>query len=77
MGGDFGLYSGRKVRPLLEKIAREKGKSYEEIKAIFIEKIAKPATIFHEACEQLGNDYAKTLEEEENGINRKQGNISL
>jgi len=60
MGGDFGLYSGRKVRPLLEKIAREKGKTYEEVKAIFIEKFAKPATAkFHEACEQLADDYVR------------------
>lgn len=68
MGGEFGLYSGRAVRPLLQKIAKEKGKSYEEVKAVFIEKIAKPAEIkFKEACDKLADDYTKTLKDTEVG----------
>jgi Tfp pilus assembly ATPase PilU len=39
----FEFYDGRKVRPLIQKIAKEKGKSYQEIKNIFIEQIEKPA----------------------------------
>lgn len=45
MGGRFGIYNGKKVRPVLEKVAKEHNKSYEEVKKVFIKQIAEPDTI--------------------------------
>ncbi len=38
----FEAFDLRKVRPLLLKIAKEKGKTYEEVKRVFYEKIEIP-----------------------------------
>jgi len=38
----FEAFDLRKVRPLLLKIAKEKGKTYEEVKKVFYEKIEVP-----------------------------------
>ena len=38
----FEAYDLRKVKPLLLKIVKEKGKTYEEVKRIFYEKIEIP-----------------------------------
>jgi len=38
----FEAFDLRKVRPLLLKIAKEKSKTYEEVKRVFYEKIEVP-----------------------------------
>ncbi len=40
-GTEFEMYDGRKVRPMLERLAKENNKTYEQAKKAFIDKIAK------------------------------------
>lgn len=38
---EFEMFDGRVVAPMLRKLAKERGKTYEEAKKIFIDEFAK------------------------------------
>ena len=51
---EFQMYDGRKVKPLLMKIAKEKNKTYQEVKEKFIELFAKDSRKkFQKVCEKV------------------------
>lgn len=49
------MYDGRKIRPMLEKLAKQHNKTYDEVLKVFIEEIDKPAVkSFEKAMEDFG-----------------------
>lgn len=62
MSKEFGIFSERAIKPTLLELAKEKGLTYEEIRAIFIEKIAKPKTEeFKKKLPEYQENFAKAL----------------
>ena len=62
MSKDFGIYNEKKIKPTLLAFAKEKGLTYQAIRSIFIEKIAKPKTEeFNKKLPEYQKAFAKAL----------------